>query len=64
MYVVKDWSSVKLITDPDTSNYKKTWAFPMPKFDAESFPFIVVAGLQNFSIVNVATLECKPLAIG
>ena len=30
MYLVKDWSTVKVITDPDTSNYKKMWAFLMP----------------------------------
>ena len=64
MYLVDNFSTVKLITDPNTSNIYKTDAFVMPKFDETAFPFIVVCGVQHISILNITTLEHKPLVTG
>ena len=41
-----------------------TFAFPIPKFDERSFPYIFVIGRYHISILNIATLELKPLTIG
>merc|ERR1739844_855462 len=36
----------------------------MPLFDEKTFPFIFVVGKQHISIINIVTLEHKPLTIG
>ena len=64
MYVVQDFSTVMLINDPNTSNIFKTDCFVLPQFDETAFPFIVVCGEQHISILNIATLEHKPLVTG
>ena len=64
MYLIIDWSSVKCILDSNTANVKKDFAFPMPQFDETTFPFIFVVGKQHISIINISTLEHKPLTIG
>ena len=64
MYLIIDWSAVKCILDSNTANIHKTFAFPMPQFDETTFPFIFVVGSQHISIINIAILEHKPLAIG
>ena len=64
MYVVQDFSTVMLINDPNTSNVMKTDAFALPQFDETEFPFVVVCGQQHISILNIATLEHKPLVTG
>ena len=64
MYLIIDWSSVKIIPDSNTANIKKEHAFYMPLFNENHFPFIFVVGKQHISIINIATLEHKPLTIG
>ena len=64
MYLVVDWCVVKCIFDPITANTYKTYAFLLPGFNEESFPFIAVCGQYHISILNIATLEHKPLTIG
>ena len=44
MYLVIDWKSVILIEDPNEANTFKTHIFPLPEFNADTFPFIVVCG--------------------
>ena len=61
MYVVLDWDVVKLITEPNSANTFKTYAFPVPDFDEETNPFIAVLGKASLNIVNVKTCQHKPL---
>ena len=61
MYVALNWDVVKLITEPNTANTFKTYAFPVPDFDEESNPFIAVLGKASLNIVNVKNLQNKPL---
>ena len=63
MYLVEDWCVVKCIADPKATNIK-TYALPMPGFDEKSFPFIVVCGECHISILDITTLEHKPLTNG
>ena len=44
MYLVDDWDTVILIPDPNSANTLKTFAFPIPDFDDDTNPFIVVLG--------------------
>ena len=44
MYLVVNWCVVKCIFDPITANVYKTYAFTLPGFNEESFPFIAVCG--------------------
>ena len=55
MYLVFYWETVKFIADPNTANIFKTYAFPVPDFDEETNPFIVVLGLTSLNILNVKT---------
>ena len=64
MYVVNGWSSIKCIPDPNTANIYNGYAFMLPTFDEKLFPFIAVVGKLQIIIVNVATLEHKPLVNG
>ena len=64
MYLIKDWCFVNCILDPNTANIYKGYAFKMPKFDEMSFPFVVICGWQHISLLNIVTLEHKPLING
>jgi len=44
MYVIIDWYAVKFISEPNTANIYKNYAFLMPEFDEIFFPFIAVCG--------------------
>lgn len=44
MYLVDDWDTVILIPDPNSANTLKTFAFPIPEFDEDTNPFMVVLG--------------------
>ena len=61
MLLVHDWSTVKLITEPNPANTFKTYAFPVPDFNEETNPFIIVLGKASLSILNVRKKEHKPL---
>ena len=61
MYVVLNWETVKFIAEPNAANIKKTYAFPVPEFNEENNPFIVVLGSASLNILNVKTLQYKPL---
>jgi len=64
MYLVENWFVIKCIHDPKTANTAKNYAFLLPGFDEVSFPFIAVCGKYHISILNISTLEHKPLSIG
>ena len=64
MYVIIDWSTVKFISEPNSANIYKNYAFFMPEFDETLFPFIAICGKQHISILNINTLEHKPLISG
>ena len=53
IFLFDNWASIKCIHDPNSSNIDKTFAFVVPSFDAENFPFIAVCGKSNLSLVNV-----------
>ena len=63
IYLVDDWceSNIRVIEDPNKDNKLKTFAFPVPKFNAESRPFIVVCGEKNLTIVNVKDETSKTI---
>ena len=64
MFLVIEWSIVKVIPDTNNSNINKNYAFLMPGFDENSFPFIAVCGKNHIRIVNIATLEHQKLISG
>ena len=53
MYLVSEWENVKIIEDPNYANSYKTYVFPIPGFNVETFPFLAVCGSENLSIFNV-----------
>ena len=61
MYLVYDWESVTLITDPNSENTFKAFAFPIPNFDKDTNPFIAVCGKASLNLVNVKTRKHRPL---
>ena len=44
MYLVIDWKTVIKIEDPNEANVFKTHIFPLPEFNADTFPFIAICG--------------------
>ena len=61
MYLVLNWDTVKFIVEPNPVNTFKSYAFPVPDFDEETNPFIVVLGEASLNILNVKTYQHKPL---
>ena len=61
MYLVKDWELVILIEETNISNTFKYFAFLVPNFNEETFPFIVVLGEGSLNFLNVNTTQQKPL---
>ena len=61
MYLVLNWETVILITDPNDENTMKFFSFPIPEFDEETNPFIAVCGEASLSLLNVKTRQHKPL---
>ena len=57
MFLVENWEKVIFIPDPISANTFKTFAFPVPDFNEESNPFIVVLGLASLNILNVKTCQ-------
>ena len=63
MYLVDDWSgsNVRVFEDTNKENSFKTFAFPVPKFDIENRPFIIVCGDKNLTIFNVKDGSSKAI---
>ena len=53
MFLIDDWVNVRCIHDPNSSNNAKNFAFLLPNFDVDAFPFIAVCGKANLSLFNV-----------
>ena len=61
MHLIHNWETVIFIPEPISTNTLKTFAFPVPDFNEESNPFIVVLGKASLNILNVKTCQHKPL---
>merc|ERR1719189_1811389 len=61
MFLVNDWEKVTLISDPNSENTFKCFAFPIPNFDKDTNPFIAVCGQASLNLVNVKTSKHRPL---
>ena len=44
MFLIDNWATIRCIQDPDSQNMQY-YAFMVPQFDEEKFPFIAVCGL-------------------
>ena len=64
MFVVKEWSTVRVIPDPNKFSINNNYTFLMPGFDAKSFPFVIVCGKNSIRILNVSTFDIKSLVRG
>ena len=53
MFLVIEWETVIEIEDPNFANTDKTFAFELPGFNIDSFPFLAVCGQESLSILNV-----------
>ena len=64
MFIVKEWSAVRVIPDPNKFSINNNYAFLMPGFDATTFPFVIVCGKNSIRILNVSTFDIKSLVRG
>ena len=55
LFIVDHWKVTHEITDPVAGNIQKHWLSVLPKFDLETFPFIVCSGYKTFNLINVRT---------
>ena len=53
--IIQDFSKVIRIVDPASTNWIKECMLPLPGYDAESFPFVIVSGTISTNIVNTST---------
>ena len=60
MFLLDNWATIRCIKDPDSTNTQQ-FAFIVPYFDEEKFPFIAVCGLKNLSLFNVRECTCEIL---
>ena len=61
MFIVINWQTVRIVTDPNQSNTSKTYSFLLPGFNEKTFPFVAVCGKMHLSILNLNSLCHKPL---
>ena len=53
LLVIIDWEVTAYIHDQQTGNHYKTWFAPLPDFDVDTFPFLVVSGRESFNLINL-----------
>ena len=56
MFLLDDWVRIRCIKESDSQNLQQ-YAFLVPGFNEENFPFIAVCGKENLSLFNVK--ECS-----
>ena len=61
LLIIQDFSKVTRIVDPATNNMYKDCMLPLPGYDAESFPFVIVSGAESTNIVNSKKAEMQVL---
>ena len=55
---------MKVIDEVSSGNGSKDWAQPLPYFDLEKFPFMMVTGKSNFSLLNIRTGKLEAIIKG
>ena len=55
LLVFESYEILHRIDEADQSNIDKYFMTPFPHFDSEQFPFVLVAGKSQISMVNVRT---------
>ena len=55
LLVTHNWKVVSRIDDPNVGNIQKYWFCELPNFNAETFPFVLVTGVESFNLLNVKT---------
>ena len=53
LLLIENWKLYRYISDDHKGNHYKTWFVPLPNFNPETFPFIVVSGRESFNLVNL-----------
>ena len=61
LFLVQDFCLVKLINDESYNEICRGDFTPLPNYDEENFPFILIGGCFFTCIMNVKTGEHKPL---
>ena len=51
--ILHDWQVVNLIVEPVFGNTLKYWIEPLPGFNEDTFPFVVISGWESFNLINV-----------
>jgi hypothetical protein len=55
LFIINNWKVVMTIKEPMSGNGSKDWIRPLPNFDINKYPFLVCAGKETFSLLNVKT---------
>ena len=53
LLIMIDWQVIDYIQDNQKGNLYKTWFAPLPGFDEELFPFIVVSGRESINLISL-----------
>ena len=64
LLLVHNWEVVYALKDERSGNLTKQWAAPLPRFDIDTLPFLMVSGVECYSLVNVRTGKSFPLVKG
>ena len=61
LLLLDNWQVTGYITDSQKGNLYKTWIAPLPDFDLDTFPFLVVSGRESFNLVNLKVRQMQIL---
>ena len=64
LHLIDNWADSRVIEDTNPGNDSKFWIQQMPHFNIEKFPFLIVAGYENYELVNVKTEKMYPFICG
>ena len=55
LFIIHDFKVIMTIREPMSGNGSKDWIKPLPQFDLDKYPFLIVSGKETFSLINVKT---------
>ena len=64
LLIVNNWKVIHAVKDEVAGNDQKSWQAPLPYFDADNFPFIMVSGMKSYNLCNVKTGKLFPMILG
>ena len=53
LFLLTDWQVILTVKDPFFKNINKHFIERLPRFDMQTFPFLMMSGESSFNLLNV-----------